>query len=92
MRVILTKLLGTDLTQQAEQHIGVQRALVSFIHDDGTVVVQVWLSQRLPEQDAVCHVLDHGFLWRAVLETDGIAHLKVKKKKRTKVCHEYNSL
>lgn len=70
-------LLRADLTQQAEQHVGVQWALVSLVHDDGAVVVQVRLPQRLPEQDAVRHVLDQGFLWRAVLKTNRIAHLKV---------------
>lgn len=69
--------LRTDLAQQAEQHVGVQRALVSLVHDDGAVVVQVRLAQRLPEQDAVRHVLDQGFLWCAVLKTNGVAHLKV---------------
>ena len=35
---------------------------MGLVHDDGAVVVQVRLSQRLPQQDAVRHVLDEGLL------------------------------
>lgn len=38
-------LLCTDLSQQAKQHIGVQGALVSLVHDNSAVVVQVRLPQ-----------------------------------------------
>lgn len=37
--------LCTDLAQQAEQHISIQGAFVSLVHDNSTVVVQVRLPQ-----------------------------------------------
>ena len=72
---------GSDLAEQAKEHVGVERALVGLVHDDGAVVIQVRLPQRLPQQDAVRHVLDHCLLGRAVLEADGIAHLQGNGKK-----------
>lgn len=56
--IICVLLLCTDLSQQAKQHVSVQGALMSLVHDNSAVVVQVRLPQRFPEQDAVCHVLD----------------------------------
>lgn len=38
-------LLCTDLSQQAKQHVSVQGALMSLIHDNSAVVVQVRLPQ-----------------------------------------------
>lgn len=65
----------TDLTEQAEQHVRVERALVRFVHDDGAVVVQIGLAQRLSQQDPVRHVLNNRLLRRAVLEADGVTDL-----------------
>ena len=42
------------------------------------VTLQVWLTQKLPEKHAVCHVLDQRSLGRAVLEPDTVADLMVK--------------
>lgn len=65
----------TDLSEQAEQHVRVQRALVRFVHDDGAVVVQIRLAERLTQQDPVRHVLDYRLLRRAVLKADGVTNL-----------------
>lgn len=68
--------LCTDLTEQTKQHISIQGAFMSLVHNNSTVVVQVRLPQRLPEQDTICHVLYQGFLRCAVLKTNCIAHLQ----------------
>ena len=64
-----------NLLEDAKEHVRVQRALVSFVHDDAAVRVQVALPQRLPQQHTVGHVLDDGVRSRAVLKTNGIANL-----------------
>ena len=46
------------LAQNAKEDISVEGALMGLIHDDGTVVVQIALPQRLPQQHAIRHVLD----------------------------------
>lgn len=43
--IICVLLLSTDLSQQAKQHVSVQRALMSLVHDNSAVVVQVRLPQ-----------------------------------------------
>ena len=35
---------------------------MSLVHDDGTVHVEVRLSQALSEENTICHVLDKGRL------------------------------
>ena len=37
------------LPQQPEEDVGVERALVRLVHDDGGVVVEVRLAERLPQ-------------------------------------------
>ena len=49
--------------------------LVSFVHYQGRVLVQVSLSQRLSQQHAVRHILDHRLRPGEILEPDGIPHL-----------------
>lgn len=66
----------TDLSEQAEQHVRVERAFVCFVHDDGAVVVQIRLAQRLSQQDPVRHVLNYRLLRRAVLKADGVTDLQ----------------
>lgn len=90
---------NTDLPEQAEQHVGVQRALVCFVHDDGAVVVQIRLTQRLTQQDPISHVLNYGLLRSAVLEADGVTNLlgserykvreRKKKKERNSAAHQH---
>jgi hypothetical protein len=53
-------------------------ALVSLVQDDDTVVVELVVQQALPEQHAVCHVLDVCRRARAILKTDGVAHLEAR--------------
>ena len=31
---------------------------MGLVHDDGTVLVQVWFAEGLAQQNAVCHVFD----------------------------------
>lgn len=52
------------------------------------VAGQVGLGEKLSEQHAVCHVLEHCSLWCAVLKTNAVAHLDQakKKKKKTDYC------
>lgn len=45
-------------------------------HESVPVTGQVRLGEKLPEQHAIRHVFEHGPLWRAVLKTDAVAHLK----------------
>ena len=61
---MITVLHISYTSEQAKEHICVEGSLVGLVHDDGTVVVQVWLSQWLSQQDAVCHVLDYCLLER----------------------------
>lgn len=50
--------------------------LVSFVqHDDG-VLAELVVDQTLSQQHAVRHVLDDRLWAGAVLETDGVAHLR----------------
>jgi len=64
-----------DFLEDAEEHVGVQGALVRLVHDKRGVVVEVCLAQGLTQQHAVRHVLDDGLGRGAVLEADGVAHL-----------------
>ena len=44
-----------------------------LVHDDGTVLVQVRLPKRLPQENTVCHVLDERGLeggWRRRVEEE----------------------
>lgn len=66
----------SDLSEQAKEYVSVEWALVSLVHDDGAVVVQVGLAQRLSQQDTVSHVLHHRLLRCAVLKPNGIANLE----------------
>ena len=54
--------MRTYISEQSEEHVRVEGAFVSLVHDDAAVVVQVRLTQRFPQQDTVGHVLDQGFL------------------------------
>ena len=67
-----------DLFKDAEQHVGVEGALMGFVHDDSTVVIKVALTQCLTQENTICHVLVDGLLGRDVLEANGIAHLQQK--------------
>ena len=64
-----------DLPHEAEQHIGVERALVRLVHDDAAVGVEVLAGQRLAQQHALRHVLDQRRVRRHVLEADVVPHL-----------------
>ena len=66
------------LLKQPKEHIGVYSSLVSLVqHHDG-VLLQVSINEALPQQHAVCHVLDHCLLARHILETNCIANLRSK--------------
>ena len=67
-----------DLLEDAKQHIGVEGALMGFVHDDSTVIVEVALAQCLAQEDTICHVLDDGLLRRDVLKANGIPDLQQK--------------
>ena len=45
---------------------------MSLVHD---VHVQVGLLEALPQQEALCHILEHGLVRGAVLEPDAVADL-----------------
>lgn len=64
-----------DLLEDAEEHVGVQGALVRLVHDDDAVAVQVRLPERLAQQHPVRHVLYHRLRARAVLKPDRVPHL-----------------
>mmetsp|Transcript_57108 Transcript_57108/g.185614 ORF Transcript_57108/g.185614 Transcript_57108/m.185614 type:complete len:354 (-) Transcript_57108:1179-2240(-) len=65
---------GHDLLEHAEEHVGVQGALVRLVHDDGAISVQVRLDQGLAQKNAICHVLDDGFVRGDVFEADGVTN------------------
>ena len=64
-----------DVLYQPEQHVGVQRALVSLVHHHHRVRREVGLAQKLTQEHTVGHVLELGPLGGAVLETDAVANL-----------------
>mmetsp|Transcript_6507 Transcript_6507/g.18711 ORF Transcript_6507/g.18711 Transcript_6507/m.18711 type:complete len:883 (-) Transcript_6507:1046-3694(-) len=66
---------ASNVLDQAEQNVRVQRALVGLVHHHHAVGCQVRLAQELSQQHAIRHVLEHRFLRRAVLEADGVPHL-----------------
>lgn len=55
---------STYLSQQSKQHICAQGTLMSLIHNNGTVVVQIWLSKGLPQKNTISHVFYHCFLFQ----------------------------
>merc|ERR1740124_1691852 len=63
-----------DFPQHAEEHIGVEGALVRLIHDDRAVGVEVLVPQALPQQHPVRHVLDPRIVRRLILEPDRVAY------------------
>ncbi|KRX44449.1 hypothetical protein T05_629 [Trichinella murrelli] len=66
---------GQHLFQQAEQHVGVQRSLVGFVHDHDAVVVEIRLAQTFAQQYPVCHVFEHRRRRRGIFETYSVADL-----------------
>jgi hypothetical protein len=58
--------------QDAKQHVCAQAPLVCLVHDHGGVALQVRVLQGLPQQDAICHVLQQSVLAGLILEADGV--------------------
>ena len=52
-----------------------QRPLVRLVHDHHTILFEVRVPQRLPQQHAVGHVLDLGFVGRDVFKSNRVADL-----------------
>ncbi|OAF56016.1 hypothetical protein VC83_07976 [Pseudogymnoascus destructans] len=69
---------GQDVLEKSHEHISVESALVGLVHDDTRIPVQIWLIERLAQQDTVCHILDNRLLARAILETDRIPNRAAK--------------
>ena len=44
---------GDDIAQKAEQNVGVERSLVSLVHDHRRVIVQIVLSQGFWMEKAI---------------------------------------
>jgi len=64
-RFLSIKTNSAYISEQAKQHVGVERSLVSLVHHNGTVVIQIRLPERLTQQDTICHVLDQCALeWK----------------------------
>ena len=45
-----------NVFHKSKQNVGVERALVSFVHHDHRVVAEVGLGQELTQKHPVCHV------------------------------------
>lgn len=63
------------LFKDPKEDICVERPLVRFIHDDGTVLIQVAFSEGLSQQHAISHVLDEGVWPSHILKADCVSHL-----------------
>merc|ERR1740124_1620028 len=63
-----------DFPQHAEEYVGVEGSLVRLIHDDRAVGVEVLVSQALPQQHPVRHVLDPRIVRRLILEPDRVPY------------------
>lgn len=50
------------LAKDTEEDICIERPLVSLIHDDSRVIVQVTLSQRLSQEHTISHIFDDCIL------------------------------
>ena len=59
---------STYLPQQSKQHVCAQGTLMSLIHNNGTVVVQIWLSKGLPQKNTISHVFYHCFLFTKIYQ------------------------
>jgi hypothetical protein len=51
---------------------------VCLVDDEDRVGIEIGLRQEFTQKHAVCHVLEHGTLSRAILEADAVANLRVK--------------
>ena len=49
---------NAHLPEESKQDVSVERSLVCLIHDHCRVMVQVWLPQRLSQENTIRHVLD----------------------------------
>ena len=49
---------------------------MSLIQHDDRILTQLLVQQRLSQQHAICHVLDHRLWSCAVLKANGIANLQ----------------
>jgi len=67
-----------DALEQAEEDVGVDGALVRLVQHDHAVGAEPVVQQRLAQEHAVRHVLDHRLGPGAVLEADGVAHLRAR--------------
>ena len=65
---------NTHFSEQTKQNVGVERPLMSFVHNDSTVLVQVRLPQTLSQQNTISHILDLCFLHNnkciSIIDTD----------------------
>ena len=61
-----------NVLDQAEEDVRVQGSLVGLVDDHDAVAGEIRLGEELAEQHAVRHVLEHGSLGRAVLESNAV--------------------
>ena len=64
-----------DILDEAEEDVGVERALVRLVDDHHAVLLQSRLGEELAQQHAVRHVLHDRLVARVVLEADGVPDL-----------------
>lgn len=50
------------LSEQTEEHVSVEGALMGLVHDYSAIVVQVRLPQRFPQKNPIRHVFYYGLL------------------------------
>ena len=62
--------------EESEEDVCVDGALMSLVQHDDRVLTQLLVQQRLSQQHAICHILDHCLWPCAVLEADGVADLQ----------------
>jgi len=52
---------------------------MGLIHNNGTVVVQIWLSKGLPQKNTISHVFYHCFLFTKIYQVILLVQLTLRK-------------
>lgn len=72
--------MTSHLSQQTKQHICVEWSLVSLVHYNNTVVIEIWFTEWLSQQNTICHVLDDSILKITWRQTITITIIQIKEK------------
>ena len=59
-----------------EKHVGIEGSFVSFVHNNGRILVEIRLAQAFAQQNPVGHVFDYRLIARTIFETNSITNLQ----------------